>query len=655
MPSWKKVIVSGSQAHLSGITSSVLTNDNLLIAGNVGQIENSGLTYNGTTLAIGGASITSTGANSVLTGSFAGTFSGSLSVDLQNLTQGTGITAFTYDGNSPATVAVSGASALSTNRVTKWTGAAFADTTITDNGSIITTTTPLSVGGAITASAVSSSGIISASTLFTPGFVYANTVFPVGTNPVLGDNTSTTEAGRWGIEGTTIELVSNTADWPLIIYTGSIGLGNEIFKIRRDTRRVAINLSNASALNFGLQVEDTFFARASTISQSLTVIGPISASGNISGSSLFITGDTSVGGNVTLGDASGDSVTVNAQTLTLANQLAVGALSSTMLVITSSNRVATQTLGTGVATFLNTPSSANLAAAVTDETGTGTLVFSASPTFTGTVNAANITATGNLIVTGSTTLGDASGDSVTINAATIGIANVGAGTTDTVLIRDGSNTIKTRTIDTRVWGSTLISGSGTANQIAYFNASTGIAGDAGLTYNAGTDTVTVAGDLAVNGGDITTTATNFNLLAGATGTLTIGAGSTNVTIPGNLTVNGTTTILNVDNLLVEDKFILLASGSTSPTDGGIIVQTTTGSANVASGSAFYLETGGSTQRWALAQNVPQNATAVTPTDYMVSAQTAAGDPSSNPTYGGSSVGFGNIYVNSSDESIWIFS
>ena len=43
-------------------------------------------------------------------------------------------------------------------------------------------------------------------------------------------------------------------------------------------------------------------------------------------------------------------------------------------------------LGTGVATFLATPSSANLAAAVTDETGTGSLVFSASPTFTGTVN-----------------------------------------------------------------------------------------------------------------------------------------------------------------------------------------------------------------------------------------------------------------------------
>lgn len=37
-------------------------------------------------------------------------------------------------------------------------------------------------------------------------------------------------------------------------------------------------------------------------------------------------------------------------------------------------------LGTGVATFLATPSSANLAAAITDETGTGALVFANTPT-----------------------------------------------------------------------------------------------------------------------------------------------------------------------------------------------------------------------------------------------------------------------------------
>lgn len=44
-------------------------------------------------------------------------------------------------------------------------------------------------------------------------------------------------------------------------------------------------------------------------------------------------------------------------------------------------------LGTGVATFLGTPSSANLAAAVTDETGSGSLVFSVSPALTGTPTA----------------------------------------------------------------------------------------------------------------------------------------------------------------------------------------------------------------------------------------------------------------------------
>jgi len=59
------------------------------------------------------------------------------------------------------------------------------------------------------------------------------------------------------------------------------------------------------------------------------------------------------------------------------------------------------TLGTGVATFLATPSSANLAAAVTDETGSGALVFATSPSLTTPVlgtptsgNLANCTADG---------------------------------------------------------------------------------------------------------------------------------------------------------------------------------------------------------------------------------------------------------------------
>ena len=42
-------------------------------------------------------------------------------------------------------------------------------------------------------------------------------------------------------------------------------------------------------------------------------------------------------------------------------------------------------LGSNVATFMGTPSSANLRAALTDETGTGAAVFATGPTFTGTV------------------------------------------------------------------------------------------------------------------------------------------------------------------------------------------------------------------------------------------------------------------------------
>lgn len=49
--------------------------------------------------------------------------------------------------------------------------------------------------------------------------------------------------------------------------------------------------------------------------------------------------------------------------------------------------------GTGVATFLGTPTSANLAAALTDETGTGAAVFGTSPTLTTpTINTPTISA-----------------------------------------------------------------------------------------------------------------------------------------------------------------------------------------------------------------------------------------------------------------------
>jgi len=72
-------------------------------------------------------------------------------------------------------------------------------------------------------------------------------------------------------------------------------------------------------------------------------------------------------------------------------------------------------LGTSVATFLATPTSANLAAALTDETGTGANVFATSPTITGL----NETKTAPAIASGVLALNCASGNvfHVSLNAA----------------------------------------------------------------------------------------------------------------------------------------------------------------------------------------------------------------------------------------------
>jgi hypothetical protein len=77
-----------------------------------------------------------------------------------------------------------------------------------------------------------------------------------------------------------------------------------------------------------------------------------------------------------------------AATQTLTNKTISGA--DNTLTVRIANDVSG--LGTGVATFLATPSSANLAAALTDEAGSGTVAFTTSPTFvTPTLGAATAT------------------------------------------------------------------------------------------------------------------------------------------------------------------------------------------------------------------------------------------------------------------------
>ena len=93
-------------------------------------------------------------------------------------------------------------------------------------------------------------------------------------------------------------------------------------------------------------------------------------------------------------------------------------------------------LGTGVATFLATPSSANLASALTDETGTGASVFANSPTLVtpalGTPSAVVLTSGTGLPVSGIT-----ASTSTALGVGSIELGNA----TDTTLSRSSAGVL----------------------------------------------------------------------------------------------------------------------------------------------------------------------------------------------------------------------
>lgn len=125
-----------------------------------------------------------------------------------------------------------------------------------------------------------------------------------------------------------------------------------------------------------------------------------------------------------------------------------------------------------------------------------------------------------------------------------------------------------------------------------------------------------------------------------------------LTVAGNLDVQGTVTAINSTNTTVEDRFILLASGSTSG-DGGIVVNTN----DVGLGTAFYFD--GETNRWALTPSgsVSETATSVTPSQYLVSVSQSAAAPGANPEDFGADEASrrGMMHVDTSNGDIYIFS
>jgi hypothetical protein len=82
--------------------------------------------------------------------------------------------------------------------------------------------------------------------------------------------------------------------------------------------------------------------------------------------------------------------TINGSNNTITNVSLTSGVTGTLPVANGGTGITS--LGTGIATFLETPSSSNLAAALTDEAGSGTVAFTTSPTFvTPTLGAATAT------------------------------------------------------------------------------------------------------------------------------------------------------------------------------------------------------------------------------------------------------------------------
>lgn len=205
-----------------------------------------------------------------------------------------------------------------------------------------------------------------------------------------------------------------------------------------------------------------------------------------------------------------------------------------------------------------------------------------------------------------------------------------SGTSKIVAIAELDGSLKKRPIDVRVFdGGLLGSFGGSAGQVSVYLDSENIYGDNQFTWNPTTNVLTVSGSTI--GRDVSIV--------------------NDLTVGGNLTINGTTTVIDTTNLAIEDKFVAIGTGTTSGTDGGIIVVSGSSSGNTV-GYALAFDAG--TGRWGLKKNTNITATGIAPDAFMVTSTWGSGAPSTVPLYGGTGAGLGNMHIDTATGDIYIF-
>jgi hypothetical protein len=271
-------------------------------------------------------------------------------------------------------------------------------------------------------------------------------------------------------------------------------------------------------------------------------------------------------GNLTFASSSGQGLTITANPLNDTLTFGLNAIPNSSLANSTisgkslGSNLDALTLGAGL-----TGTSYNGSAAVTATVDSSSLAsYFATQSWTG--------------ITGDITINSSGVSAISSGVIVDNDINSAAGIVYTKLNLTSSGIVSGSSLSSAAQGEVVLTTNGVAGSTVDLGLQTG---DSPQFVN-----LTLTGDAAVNGGDLTTTASTFNLVnanattvnfAGAGTTVNIGNASGTTTIAGNaivqgdFTVNGTTTYVNVQDLYVEDKFILLASGSANASDGGIII------------------------------------------------------------------------------------
>lgn len=559
MATWKKIIVSGSQAELAGITGSLLTDDKLLFAKNGGAVTSTAIDVN---------------ASGHLDGIFSGSFSGSFTGDLV----GNASTATSASHALNADVAISASHALNADAAISASHALRADNadsadkvanSLTDGNGIADFTFDGSGAASVaveldgTTLKVAASGLaVNELGVDTAQLAAGAVTFAKLDGADVIDATETLAANKTDdAKIATVKAIADYVDAQVGGATLNISSSNDSTAVSIDLNDEILSVTGNDGLTFnlagndvGVGITDGGIANAKLANPSLTVDSGAGLAGGGAvalGASTTLTVDTAsahftdgVRGKISVADttgASGIDMSYNGTT---------GVISGSL--INSSILLGNDTIELG---------------------GTGSLASTGfnSGSFSGSFEG-----------DGSNLTGIASTLTVADNAAVPGTTDIDL-LTDTLVIAGGTNI----------------------------------------------STVTTADKVTVNLED------NISV--------------TNATITGDLVVQGTASFQHEQNLEVADRFILLASGSATTGDGGIIIQQ--GTQNV--GEVFGFDGVTGEDRWGIGQSQNAASSSFTPEAFMSAVVIGGGSetPANAPAR---YIKAGNIFIQD-DGEVFIYS